>query len=1278
MKPVSTHAPANNNSPDAGHAQRIQKWIGARLRKLAGHGILGGIGSALLALPALAQATDQELDDFQFAEILPGVRSVKLLANGDAQLKLADGRIILVPAEEVHVLENGAIMIAEDIAVEIAHFAVAAEAAGASAAAGGGVGTAGAVLGGLGLAGAAAAGGGSSEENSSPADPAPTPAEPKMKSLNLAQLQGTSLNSASAKVNAPDGTTTVEITIGSVSKTVPLGPDGSWSVSLTQIEAAGLPQGEQAVTIRNLDAGGAEISIETATYSVDTVPPTLVITGFSHGAVLNAAESGTGLTITGTTDAENDQRVSMDLNGQTYSATVSGGYWEVTVPAADLTALPDGTTITVTADVKDRAGNPAAQASASFDTDFTGPSVSIDPVAGGQIDLADVSGDLTITGTTTAQDGQNVALSFNGQVYNGASSGGTWSVTVPHADLGALITGTPISVSVTTQDTAGNSVSSAPISVPVDLSGPSIVIAPLSVGTVLNAAETGSDMTISGTTGNVTDGQTVSVSVGGQTYTAPVSADSWSVTVPFSDLIALADGSAINVTADVTDLNGLIAPQATVGLYKDATPPTISIDAFSHGSVMNFFEQGTDLIITGTTTADDGQIVSVGMNGHFYTVDAYGGAWSVTVPAADLTSLTDASTFTVTADVSDVAGNPAIQASSSFDTDFTAPALSISAVSTGGVLNLSEQASGLTVTGASDAADGTNVSIQIKQSNGTVETSGTAVISGGTWTFSAAPGDLSGLQDAETYSIDASLSDTAGNTRTASAGFTTDFSAPSISVDPLPIGASLDVTEKDSDMTITGTTTAEDGQIVTVVLDGQTFSATASGGVWATSIPSSHLNSLADGGTYTVSATVADFSGNLSAAATTAFDTDFRPLLSMNAIGTNGAVSLSDAQTNGLVIGGASSGLSVGQSVNVAINSISAGTAAVATDGTWSFAVPSTAFTGLNAGDPLDFSASASVSGGPDPAPATDHVSAHLPTAYFITEVGRNGSTVTFEVYAEADRDTSSGLAFTADLNFDPSVATYDSGSENENSDFNLFLANQSGGSTISFAGAATTFTDLSQPLVTFSMTIQDPGKPIALSIASPDGGPGLWQFGTDGADTLVSTNVDDVVRGGAGNDTIDLSGTGRDLLVFEANPTANGTDTITGFTLGTAPEVADALIFSGLDASTLRGAGSGVETLAVGDVIGTNTGFVGLISTLTDLGSGTVAAAAESLAGVQAGDEIYLMATDGNDSVLVKVDYSAPDSATVQKVAQFEGLADLSSLSADNILHTDPTGATA
>lgn len=1271
-----TKAPDSNtrpaaDQPDTEHKHNVRKWIDGKLRRWAGGGVVGGLGSMVTALPALSQATIEELYAFQFAEAIPGVRAAKLLKNGDVLLKIADGRTMIVAAENVQVLEGGAIMIAEEVVAEIAQLS-AAEAGGAAAATSG-ISGVGAALGGVGLAGAAVAGAGGGGGGSD--DPEPAPSYP---SLNLAQVQSAALNSGSTNAIAPEGTSTVEVTIGSLVKTVTPNADGSWSLSLTAAEAGNLPQGVSTVTIRNLDDAGQEISVQTVKFDIDTLPPTLSINGFSDGAVLNAAEQATDLTVTGTTDAETGQTVTVTVNGQTYTGNVAGGQWSVTVPAADLTSLPDGTTISVTADVSDSAGNPAAQANGSFDTDFTAPTVTLNPVAGGSIDLIDVSSDLTLSGTTTAEDGQTVTVVFNGQTYTGAASGGSWSVTVPSADLAGLSTGVPAAIGVSVTDPAGNPALPVSVSVPVDLTGPSIAIAPLPVGAAINAAEVGSNLTITGSTANVGDGQQVTVTLDGQTYTGTVSGSSWSVTVPALDLGALADGGNFTVTADVTDSDGLAAPQASVPVVKDVSAPTLSIDSFSDGPVLNAAEQGTDLVISGSTTAEDGQIVTVSAIGQTFTGTATGGTWTVTIPAADLAALSDGATVAVTADVSDLAGNAASQASSSFDTDFTPPTLAITNLSDGAVMNAAEQGTDLTVSGTSDAPDGTLISVQIERSDGTVDVSGPATVSGGAWTFTATASDLSGLVDAETYSVAASVTDTAGNTNQDTVAFATDFTAPTISVNPLSVGAVLDVAEKNVDLSISGTTTAEDGQTVSVTLGSQTYTAIASGGTWATAVPAADLGALADATTFTLTATVDDAAGNTATTSTTSLTTDFRPVLSLDSIGSNGAVPLADAQSTGVVVSGSSAGLTAGRSVEVLLNGSPAGTATVAGDGSWTVTVPASTFSGTQAGDDLNFTAQATVSGGADPAPVSSDVTAHVPAAYVLTEVGRSGSTVTFAIHADEDRDISSGLAMTAELQFDSAVATFDTGSDTENGEFDLFLANPGVGDTINFAGAATTFTDLSQPLVTFTMTVQDPNRPIELTLTTPDGGPTVFFLGTDGDDTLSAAKTDTFIRGGDGDDTIDVTEAGRDVVVFEANPVENGVDTITGFTLGTAAEVSDALMFSGLDVATLRGTGTDVDRMTVGDTLGTDTGFVGLTTILSDLTQGTLETAVESFAGAQSGDELYVLATDGTDSVLVKVDYTASDTASVETIAVFDGLADLGGLTSDNILHTDPTGASA
>ena len=65
-----------------------------------------------------------------------------------------------------------------------------------------------------------------------------------------------------------------------------------------------------------------------------------------------------------------------------------------------------------------------------------------------------------------------------------------------------------------------------------------------------------------------------------------------------------------------------------------------------------------DRTISGTSTAEAGQTVTVTLNGVNYSGNVQAdGSWSVSVPTGDLADLT-ASPYTVSAAVSDKAGNP--------------------------------------------------------------------------------------------------------------------------------------------------------------------------------------------------------------------------------------------------------------------------------------------------------------------------------------------------------------------------------------------------------------------------------------------------------------------------------------------------------------------------------------------------------------------------------------------------------------------------------------------
>ncbi|WP_116326843.1 Ig-like domain-containing protein, partial [Klebsiella aerogenes] len=98
--------------------------------------------------------------------------------------------------------------------------------------------------------------------------------------------------------------------------------------------------------------------------------------------IVNIAEHGQALIVTGkVTGAQAGDVITLTLNGKDYTTTVSAdGSWTLNVPAADLAGLTDGS-VTVTAAVSDKAGNPAS-VDHNLTVDVTVPAVTIHTVAG--------------------------------------------------------------------------------------------------------------------------------------------------------------------------------------------------------------------------------------------------------------------------------------------------------------------------------------------------------------------------------------------------------------------------------------------------------------------------------------------------------------------------------------------------------------------------------------------------------------------------------------------------------------------------------------------------------------------------------------------------------------------------------------------------------------------------------------------------------------------------------------------------------------------------------
>ncbi len=310
--------------------------------------------------------------------------------------------------------------------------------------------------------------------------------------------------------------------------------------------------------------------------------------------------------------------------------------------------------------------------------------------------------------------------------FTAVHADGSWSVGVTAAQVSAWPAGT-VNIAVSGESSAENPVSiTHPVM--VDLTPAAITINTIATDDVINAAEKGADLTLSGTTTNVEPGQTVTVTFGGKNYTASVASDgSWTATVPAADLAALPEGSA-SAQASVSNINGNSA-SAVHNYSVDSSAPTIIINTVASDNIVNASEADAGVTVSGSTTAEAGQIVTITLNSP--TVQTYqatvqaDGSWSINIPAADLEALTDGS-HTLTATVNDKAGNPA-STTHNLAVDLTVPVLTINTIAGDDIINAAEHGQALVISGSStggEVGDVVSVTLNSKTYTTTLDASG--------------------------------------------------------------------------------------------------------------------------------------------------------------------------------------------------------------------------------------------------------------------------------------------------------------------------------------------------------------------------------------------------------------------------------------------------------------------------------------------------------------------------------------------------------------------------
>ncbi|MDF3589700.1 Ig-like domain-containing protein [Enterobacter hormaechei] len=754
--------------------------------------------------------------------------------------------------------------------------------------------------------------------------------------------KGQDLSVSGTSANLAEGTL-VTVTLNGKNYTATTAADGTWSLTVPAADLAGLGQASYTLNATATNGVGNSVS-NSANLLVDTALPTVTINTVAGDNVINAAEVAAGQTLSGTVaNAEAGNTVTVAIGGQSYTATVQNNLsWSVNVPSDVLTALGNGS-LSVTATVTNGHGN-TGTGEREIAIDANLPGLRVDTVAGDDVlNTIEHAQNLIVSGTSDGlAPGTALTVTVNGKDYAATVlADGTWRAAIPSTDVSAWPEGT-VKISVTGDSAAGNPIIISH-DVTVDLATVAISINALATDDVINAAEKGADLVLSGVTTNVEAGQTVTISLNGRIYTTTVDdSGNWTYTVPSADLAGLKDGVA-SVQVSVTNVNGNSA-SAGREYSVDATAPSVTINTIATDDILNASEAQSDLAISGTSTAEAGQTVTVSLNGKDYTTTvSANGSWTLNVPAADLAGLSDGS-VTVTASVSDKAGNPA-SADHNLTVDVTVPAVTIHTVAGDDVINVAEHNQAQIISGsATGAAAGDKVTVTIGG-----QTYTTVLDAAGNWSVGVPANVISGLSDG-TVTVSVSVTDAAGNTGSGTHNVTVDTGLPSVSFNAISDDNVLNAVEKGQDLRVSGTSAnLAEGTVVAVTLNGKNYTATtAADGTWSLTVPAADLAGLGEAN-YTLSASATNGVGNsVSNTANLLVDTAL-PTVTINTIAGDNVINAAEVAA-GQTLSGKVANAEAGNTVTVTIGG-NTYTATVQSDLTWSVNVPESVLTALGNGD---------------------------------------------------------------------------------------------------------------------------------------------------------------------------------------------------------------------------------------------------------------------------------------------------------------------------------------
>ena len=413
------------------------------------------------------------------------------------------------------------------------------------------------------------------------------------------------------------------------------------SINSTTAGSVSVASGVFSDSSGNTNNDGADGN-NTANFIIDTVRPTIALTASESNLI-----AGETTTITFTLSEASTDFIEADIvvNGGVLSGfTGSGASYSATfTPSTNSTTAGSVSVASgVFSDSSGNTNNDGADTnnmvSIAVDTEVPlTPTIEI---------IEDINNDAVITVSELSADiDVRVILPGNAVVGDTVTvvdgNGNTEMVVLNSAAIiagsvdvsfPAPVDGGAINASATITDIAGNISDAAMDSAVLNTGIPSIALNVIAFDDIIDTNEDDAAVTISGTTVNIEDGQTVTVTANGQIYTTTVTASIWAVTMSAIDAQNLSFVTPTKVTADVSSVFGVAAVQASRNItHVDITSLLVDTD---NDGLSDDEELGPDGIydpITETNpfdadTDDDGisdgdEVKGTGPLSHFMATD---------------------------------------------------------------------------------------------------------------------------------------------------------------------------------------------------------------------------------------------------------------------------------------------------------------------------------------------------------------------------------------------------------------------------------------------------------------------------------------------------------------------------------------------------------------------------------------------------------------------------------------------------------------------------------